>query len=130
MTDAQAQDLLAHFTPPCPYTREAAGSAPSASGVHVVLERGRVLYAGWTGDLRRRLQQHLTGNRSSSVLHDQVGQQLDEPGREASADEIADWLGQREVRWQETDSPQSLRDALVLALRPPFNRSVPVQPGG
>ncbi|WP_433267202.1 hypothetical protein ACQPWR_05565 [Micromonospora vinacea] len=129
MTDARPQDLLADFTPPFLYTRETASRAPSAPGVHVVLEHGTVLYVGWTGDLRRRLHQHLAGNRGSSVLHDQVGQRLDEPGREASADEIADWLGQREVRWQETDFPQPLRDALVLALRPPFNRSVPVQPG-
>ncbi|NJP32045.1 hypothetical protein [Micromonospora thermarum] len=35
-------DLLAGFTPPRPYTMEAAADAPRAPGVHVVLEGGTV----------------------------------------------------------------------------------------
>jgi hypothetical protein len=104
---------------------EAAAGAPSSPGVHVVLDRGVVVYVGWTGNLRRRLRQHLTGNRGSSVLHDQVGQRLDTPGSAASAVDIAGWLSRCTVRWQETDNPQGTKQALVVALQPRFNRQVP-----
>ncbi|RZU73642.1 GIY-YIG catalytic domain-containing protein [Micromonospora kangleipakensis] len=120
-----AEDLLATFTPPQPYTMEAAAGAPRSSGVHAVLDRGTVVYVGYTGNLRNRLRQHLTGSRDSSVLHEQVGHLLDKLGHEASAAEIADWLGQREVRWQETDNPEGTKETLVLALKPRFNRQVP-----
>ncbi|WP_320064994.1 GIY-YIG nuclease family protein [Micromonospora sp. RTGN7] len=103
----------------------AAAEAPGSPGVHVVLDDGVVVYVGHTGNLRQRLRQHLGGNRGSSVLHDQVGQCLDRPGNAASAADIAGWLGQCEVRWQETDNPESTKEALVLALRPKFNRQVP-----
>jgi hypothetical protein len=118
-------DLLADFSAPQPYTSEAAARAPSSSGVHVVLDRGVVIYVGLTGSLRRRLRQHLTGNRGSSVLHDQVGQLLDAPGNAASAEDIADWLGRCTVRWYETDNPEGAKEALVVALTPRFNRRIP-----
>ncbi|MEU9824114.1 GIY-YIG nuclease family protein [Micromonospora chersina] len=120
-----AEDLLAGFTPPQPYTTEAAAGAPTSPGVHVVLDRGMVVYVGWTGNLRNRLRQHLTGNRESSVLHQQVGQLLDTPTEAAARQDIADWLGRCEVRWQETDNPEATKQALVLALKPRFNRQVP-----
>ncbi|MEU5722769.1 GIY-YIG nuclease family protein [Micromonospora sp. NPDC047738] len=120
-----AEDLLADFTPSQPYTMEAAAGAPGTPGVLVVLDGGTVVYVGYTGNLRNRLRQHLTGNRDSSVLHEQVGQLLDNPGDEASAADIADWLGRCEVRWQETDNPEGTKEALVLALSPRFNRQVP-----
>jgi hypothetical protein len=125
MPDITHDDLLAGFTAARPYTMEAAAGAPSSPGVHVVLDHGVVVYVGWTGDLRRRLRQHLTGNRGSSVLHDQVGQLLDTPGNAASAADIAGWLGRCTVRWQEADNPQGTKEALVVALRPRFNRQVP-----
>lgn len=125
MPDTVLDDLLAGFTPALPYTREAVADAPRASGAHVVLECGVVVYVGYTGNLRNRLRQHLTGNRDSSVLHQQVGQILDRPDRAASADDIAGWLGRCEVRWQETENPEGTKEALVLALRPRFNRLVP-----
>ncbi|GHJ18169.1 hypothetical protein [Micromonospora sp. AKA38] len=59
------------------------------------------------------------------MLHEQVGQLLDTPGRAATRDDIAGWLGRCEVRWQETDNPEGTKEALVLALRPRFNRQVP-----
>ncbi|RLP88630.1 hypothetical protein EAD89_16460 [Micromonospora sp. BL4] len=59
------------------------------------------------------------------MLHDQVGQLLDTPENAASAADIADWLGRCEVRWQETDNPEGTKDALVVALKPRFNRQVP-----
>ncbi|PWU59453.1 hypothetical protein DLE60_16215 [Micromonospora globispora] len=125
MPDTTQDDLLAGFTAPQPYTMETVTGAPRAPAVHVVLDRGTVLYAGSTGDLRRRLRQHLIGNRGSSVLHDQVGQLLDDPGNAASAADIAGWLGRREIRWQETDQPEGMKEALVVALRPFFNRQGP-----
>ncbi|MEU1964007.1 hypothetical protein ABZ541_02490 [Micromonospora sediminicola] len=119
------EDLLAGFTPARPYTMEVVAGAPAAPGVHLVLDGGVVVYVGYTGNLRARLRQHLTGNRDSSVLHDQVGQLLDTPGRAATRDDIAGWLGRREVRWRETDNPEGTKEALVLALRPRFNRQAP-----
>lgn len=119
------EELLAEFTSPRPYTMAVVADAPAAPGVHLVLDGGVVVYVGYTGNLRSRLRQHLTGNRDSSVLHDQVGQLLDTPGRAATRDDIAGWLGRREVRWLKTDHPEGTKDALVLALRPRFNRQVP-----
>ncbi|GIJ19807.1 hypothetical protein [Micromonospora lutea] len=125
MPDSMVDSLLAGFTAPRPYTKEVVADAPRAPGVHVVIDGGAVLYVGRTGNLRRRLQQHLTGNRESSVLHLQVGELLDRQGPAATAEGIAGWLGRREVRWLETDNPEGTKDALVLALKPRFNRQVP-----
>ncbi|MFC4018835.1 GIY-YIG nuclease family protein [Micromonospora sp. GCM10011542] len=126
MPDTVHDDLLAGFTAPQPYTLETVAEAPNAAGVHVVLDRGVVIYVGRTRrGLRDRLRQHLNGNRDSSVLHDQVGQVLDTPDNEASADDIADWLGRCEVRWQEMDNPEGTKEALVVAFKPRFNRQVP-----
>lgn len=123
-----AHDLLAGFTPARPYTMDTAEDAPRAPGVHLVLTGGTVVYVGWTGNLRDRLRQHLTGNRASSVLHDQVGGELDRSGPVATAADIANWLSRCEVRWRETDNPKAEKDVLVLALGPRFNRQVP-KPG-
>ncbi|MER7457520.1 GIY-YIG nuclease family protein [Micromonospora sp. NPDC126480] len=125
MPDPLIDDLLAGFTDPRPYTMEAVADASRAPGVHVVLDGGTVIYVGRTGNLRNRLRQHLTGNRGSSVLHEQVGQLLDKQGPVAPAQDIAGWLSQREVRWQETDNPEGTKETLVLALKPRFNRQVP-----
>jgi hypothetical protein len=125
MPDITNDGLLASFTAARPYTMEAAAGAPSSPGVHVVLEHDVVVHVGWTGDLRRRLRQHLTGNRGSSVLHDQVGQVLDTPGNAASAADIAGWLGRCTVLCQETDNPRGTKEALVVALQPRFNRQMP-----
>ncbi|SCF04455.1 hypothetical protein GA0070607_4806 [Micromonospora coriariae] len=84
-----------------------------------------MIYVSRTGNLRNRLRQHLTGNRASSVLHEQLVQLLDEQGAVATAQDIADWLGRCEVRWQETDNSEGAKEALVLALNPRFNRQVP-----
>ncbi|MGC5020359.1 GIY-YIG nuclease family protein [Micromonospora sp. DT47] len=125
MPDTAHDDLLAGFTAPQPYTMAAVAGAPRAPGVHVVLDGGVVIYVGRTRrGLRDRLRQHLTGNRDSSVLHDQVGQLLDTPDNAASAADIAGWLSRREVRWQETDNPEGTKEALVVALKPRFNRQV------
>jgi hypothetical protein len=59
------------------------------------------------------------------VLHDQVGHLLDSPGHAATADDIAEWLGRCTVSWYETDEPAALKESLVLALTPRFNRQVP-----
>jgi hypothetical protein len=89
--------------------------------VHVVLD-GDIIYVGWTGDLRRRLRQHLTGNRESSVLHKQVGEVLDAQGDPASAPDIADWLGRCTVSWRESATPEELKASLVIAVNLRFNR--------
>ncbi|MFF0313823.1 GIY-YIG nuclease family protein [Micromonospora sp. NPDC005252] len=120
-----AVDLLADFTAPQPYTRDTVARAPRSPGVHVVLEHGVVIYVGRTKNLRERLRQHLTGDRIASVLHEQVGHELDKRGAEATASDVADWLAQREVRWHETDNPEGAKESLVVALKPRFNRQVP-----
>ncbi|WCN82527.1 GIY-YIG nuclease family protein [Micromonospora sp. LH3U1] len=118
-------DPLAGFTPARRYTMESVVEAPRTPGTHVVLEGDVVVYVGRTRNLRQRLRQHLSGSRASSVLHEQVGQLLDRPGSGASTADIASWLGRCEVRWQEIDNPESVKEVLVLALRPRFNRIVP-----
>ncbi|GLY21812.1 GIY-YIG nuclease family protein [Micromonospora sp. NBRC 101691] len=128
MPDPGNDNLLSGFTPALPYTRDAVASAPQAAGVHVVLEGGVVIYVGYTRNLRTRLRQHLTGNRESSVLHDQVGQELDKRGPVATSADIADWLGRCEVRWRTDENPEAAKHALVLAFQPRFNRQVPKLP--
>ncbi|MBQ1021754.1 HNH endonuclease [Micromonospora sp. D93] len=129
MPDTPSGDPLSGFSPARPYTRDAAGDAPRTSGVHVVGENGVVVYVGSTRDLGRRLRQHLTGNRGSSVLHDQVGRLLDQRGAPAAAADIADWLGHCDLRWLRTDDAQGVKEALVAALGPRFNRHVPKESG-
>jgi hypothetical protein len=125
MADVASDDLLVAYTPARPFTMDAVSDAPRAPGVHLVLAAGVVVYVGRTGNLRDRLRQHLIVNRGSSVLHDQVGRKLDRSGPEATAADIASWLGQCEVRWRETDDPEAEKDTLVLAFGPRFNRQVP-----
>ena len=104
---------------------EAVADAPPAPGVHVVLDAGSVVYVGYTGNLRSRLRQHLTGNRGSSVLHDQIAHLFDTPDHTATTDDVVAWLGRRELRWQETDDPKPAKETLVRALQPCFNRQIP-----
>ncbi|NJP32046.1 hypothetical protein [Micromonospora thermarum] len=59
------------------------------------------------------------------MLHEQVGKLLDKQDPVATAQDIAGWLAQHEVRWQETDNPEGTKEALVLALKPRFNRQLP-----
>ncbi|MFC8614936.1 hypothetical protein ACFT9M_00760 [Micromonospora purpureochromogenes] len=80
---------------------------------------------GQIPNLRDQLRQHLTGNRGSSVLHDQVGQLLDRCGPAASAADIASWLGRCIVRWRESENPAADEAALVAALKPRFNQQLP-----
>lgn len=117
--------MLAGFSEPQPYTLDAAAAAPASSGVHVVLDCGKVIYVGSTGNLRRRLRQHLHGGRGSSVLHEQVGEVLDAEGKLASASEIADWLGRCMISWRVSGDPESIKASLVVILKPRFNRRVP-----
>ena len=125
MPDAPSIDLLAGFSPPQPYTLDVVETAPADPGVHVVLDGSVVIYVGLTGNLRRRLRQHLRGNRGSSVLHEQVGAILDTPGAPASAAEIAAWLGQHRISWRVLPDPESLKFDLVTTLQPCFNRRIP-----
>lgn len=125
MTDAPSTDLLAGFSEPQPYTLDAADAAPADPGVHVVLDGSVVIYVGSTGNLRRRLRQHLRGNRGSSVLHEQVGAVLDAQGGLALASDIADWLGRHQISWRVLKDPESLKFNLVATLKPRFNRRIP-----
>ncbi|MEV1074661.1 HNH endonuclease [Micromonospora parva] len=129
MPDTPSGDPLSGFSPARSYTRDAADDAPRTPGVHVVVEDGVVVYVGSTGDLRRRLRQHLTGNRGSSVLHEQVGQLLDQRGAPAAAADIANWLARCDLRWLRTDDAQGMKEALVATLGPRFNRHVPKESG-
>lgn len=125
MTAWPSIDLLARFTEPQPYTFDVVAAAPAEPGVHVVLDGGVVIYVGFTGNLRQRLRQHLRGNRNSSVLHEQIGALLDAKGGPAPAEEIAEWLGRRQVSWRVVGDAESLKFDLVTALKPRFNRLIP-----
>ena len=98
--------------------------APNAPGVHLVIdEAGEIVYVGKTRDLRRRLREHLQGDRQASVLHEQVGEMLDRPGHTASSAEIREWLGRCSISWRLSDDPAALKAELVAALSPRFNRA-------
>ncbi|MEV4479081.1 HNH endonuclease [Micromonospora coxensis] len=74
------------------------------------------------------MRQHLTGSRGSSVLHQQVGDELDhELGRHATAAEIAAWLNRCEIRWREADDPERLKETLLSRVTPRLNRMLPGQ---
>jgi MoxR-like ATPase len=112
------------FTAPVPFTSECALRAPKAPGVHLVIdEAGEIVYVGKTGDLRRRLGEHLQGDRQASVLHEQVGAMLDRPGHDARGAEIREWLGHCTISWKLTDDPAAMKAELVAALSPRFNRA-------
>ncbi|GAB3799747.1 GIY-YIG nuclease family protein [Micromonospora zhanjiangensis] len=117
-------ELLGDFTSPRPFTADTVVAAPPAPGVHVVLDRDTIVYVGWTGNLRRRLRQHLTGNRESSVLHKQVGELLDRQGCPSTAPDIAAWLGRQTVSWCESTTPKELKAELVTTFGPRFNHRI------
>ncbi|WP_448624129.1 GIY-YIG nuclease family protein [Geodermatophilus sp. URMC 64] len=111
------------FSEALPYTADTVGLAPAASGVHVVRDSvGAPIYVGATSDLRGRLRQHLSGDRRASVLHEQVGAELDGPDHLATAQEIADWLGGCTVAWRLSEDPEELKAQLVAEWQPRFNR--------
>ncbi|WP_454778209.1 AAA family ATPase [Georgenia muralis] len=99
---------------------------PAERGVHVVFGNdGQPIYVGSTKNLRERIQQHLTGDRLASVLHEQVGQLLDTKDRSATTAEIREWLGRCSVAWRLSDDPEALKAQLVAELEPRFNRARP-----
>jgi MoxR-like ATPase len=112
------------FTVPVPFSAESVQTAPSAPGVHLVIDDAdEIVYVGKTGDLRRRLGEHLQGDRQASVLHEQVGETLDRPGHTASGAEIREWLGRCSVSWRLSEDPSALKAELVAAFSPRFNRA-------
>ena len=122
---------LEGFSEPALFTDDTARRAPSAAGVHVVVGAdGTPVHVGSTGDLRRRLRQHLRGGRDSSVLLEQVGAELDRPHQLATSADIADWLGGCTVSWRLSEDPQQLKAQLVEQIRPRFNRAVELPSSG
>jgi hypothetical protein len=119
--------LLDGFTDPVPFTSEHIRAAPPVPGVHVVWGTdGEPLYVGESGDLRRRLREHLSGDRQASILHNKVGRMLDkELGRTATRDEIRSFLRSCEVAWRATDDPASLKQRIMDELDPPLNERRP-----
>jgi MoxR-like ATPase/predicted RNA-binding protein with PUA-like domain len=112
------------FGDPVLFTLNEATVAPTEAGVHVVLDSGgEAVYVGSTRNLRERLRQHLQGDREASVLHEQVGELLDDDRRVASRENIRDWLARCTVRWQRSDDPEGLKVELVAQLKPRFNRA-------
>lgn len=113
------------FSEPASFTSDTVRSAPNAAGVHVVFDpSGSPIYVGSSGDLRRRLSNHLRGGRESSVLHDQVGAELDRPEQRATSADIAAWLGGCTISWRLSEDLQQLKAQLVMQLSPRFNRVV------
>ena len=111
------------FTDPMPFTRELAGTAPQTPGVHVVFDgNGIAIYVGSTGDLRRRLREHVYGNRNTSVLAEQVSDEIHAAATSTTDTDVGEWLGRCTVSWQMSDDAERLKADLVSALRPRFNR--------
>ncbi|MGY1637890.1 AAA family ATPase [Geodermatophilus sp. SYSU D00742] len=122
---------LEDFSEPLAFTMQTANAAPQLAGVHVVVDsEGVPVYVGATSDLRRRLRQHLRGNRQGSVLHEQVGDELDRPDRPATGAEITEWLARCTVSWRPTDDPRGMKARLVAELQPRFNRAAEQPPSG
>ncbi len=105
------------FTEALPFTADTVGLAPAASGVHVVRDSdGAPIYVGATGDLRGRLRQHLSGDRQASVLHEQVGAELDDPESAASCGDTRKQL--RPVRSSSPERNQPASRALPPGAAP------------
>jgi MoxR-like ATPase len=122
---AELDALLDGFSERRPLTPATVGDAPAGPGVHVVWgpPEDDIIYVGRTRHLRDRLRQHLSGDRQASVLFEQVGALLDgdQPGS-ATRDEIQGWLASCQVAWRETEAPEELKDRIILAAHPRFNR--------
>jgi hypothetical protein len=110
---------------PVPFEPASVASAPDAEGVHVVrAEEGVVLYVGRSRETRRRLRQHLSGPRESSVLHKRVAELLDvQLRRPATGADVRDYLSRCTVEWIETTESEELKARLVEELRPVFSRT-------
>lgn len=119
----QESNELDGFSEPLPFNRQTANESPAEAGVTIVFDaQGEPLNVGYTKNIRDRLREHLQGDREASVLHEQVGAELDTPSRQATRNEIAEWLGSCTVSWQMTDNAKELKNKLVTRLRPRFNR--------
>jgi hypothetical protein len=113
------------FTAPVLFSSDSVQAAPKTPGVHLVIDTsGEIVYVGRTRDLRRRLREHLEGDRQASALHQQVGKILDRPGHTASSEEIREWLTHSAVSWRQSDDPAGLKAELVAVLSPRFNRAL------
>jgi|GEM_PF-6140891 len=118
---------LEGFTDPVPFTLENLHGIPDKPGVHMVWgPDGTSLYAEVTGSQRDRLRMHLNGDRDASVLHKKIGRRLDqELGREATREEIRDWLGTCDVAWKASDDRKRLKARIMAELKPALNEVIP-----
>ncbi|QNN53565.1 MrcB family domain-containing protein [Nocardioides mesophilus] len=121
-------DPLEGFTEPRPLTRSELGGIPDEQGVHVVHDQsGEPLYVGYSSRTRERMRQHLAGDRQASVLHQKMGQQLDEElGHPATAADIERALGACSFQFRLSDQPKALKARLMSSLNPRFNDVAPV----
>lgn len=96
-------------------------------GVHLIWNQtGELIYAGHAFRQRWRLRQHLTGGRGSSTLHAKVGRLLDqELGREATKEEIRNWLEDCLVAWKTDPNPEKLKARIIREHQPTFSDVVP-----
>lgn len=125
--DSTNTNTLDGFSSPVPYRTDAIAAVDDRQGVHVVSGPSNdVIFVGRSAKTRTRLRQHLTGDRGASVLHKQVGEVLDaELGRQASKDEIREWLEKCTVAWKYDDNPAPLKARIMDELSPRFNTVYP-----
>ena len=118
---------LEGFTEPVPFVFENLDALTEEPGVHMVWgPDGAPLYVGMTAAQRDRVRMHLNGDREASVLHKKVGRGLDEQlGREASRDEIREWLATCEIAWTASNDRERLKARIMKELEPEFNDVMP-----
>lgn len=121
-------ELLEGFSGKRPLERAELGAVSDSTGVHVVWDSdGHLLFVGLSSNTRKRLGEHLRGDREASVLHQKVGRLLDtELGRVAEATEIEAWLSNCSFQWVDTERPRDLKAQLMAALNPRFNEVSPL----
>ena len=117
--DDDNRGSLDGFTEPVVFNEDAIDRADDRQGVHVVWADGELIFVGQSAKTRTRLRQHFTAGRSGSVLHKQIGDLLDDEfGREATKEEIGDWLRKCTVGWRydaQVRAPQGTSDGRVQA---------------
>ena len=116
-------EALYGFTIPAALDANEVAGVPNEPGVHVVWDTDRVLlFAGSSTQMRDRLRQHLSGDRTSSILREKVGRRLEhELGRESSSTEITSFLRRCTFAWRRQAEPDRLKARIMDELRPVFN---------
>jgi 5-methylcytosine-specific restriction protein B len=111
------------FAGPVEFTLSNTERIPNEPGVHVVWSaEGELLFAGMSRQSRGRVRQHLSGDRTSSILREKVSRRLaQELGDEPSAEQVNSYLSAGTIAWRSVPDPDRLKARIMDELRPTFN---------